>query len=50
MRWEIRGRLEVHYMSWTKFKALVLESTQKVSPRLNYDYIWGGADFLLDVT
>jgi hypothetical protein len=49
MRWERSGRLKVEYMAWSKFKALVFESSGDASHELNYDYIWGGADFLLDV-
>jgi hypothetical protein len=49
-RWERNGRLEVEYMAWSKFKALVFDSSGDASHHeLNYDYIWGGADFLLDV-
>jgi hypothetical protein len=48
-RWERKGRLEVEYMVWSKFKDLVFDSTGDTSRELHYDYIWGGADFLLDI-
>jgi hypothetical protein len=49
-RWERKAGLEVEYMAWSKFKDVVFDSTDDASQELNYDYIWGGADFLLDVT
>lgn len=48
-RWENKGRLKVHYMSWADFKDLVFDSDDDASPQLDYDYIWGGVDFLLNV-
>jgi len=49
MRW--RSELNVKYMSWDQFRESIAQVSEDFTPQSlrDCDYIWGGADFNLDL-
>jgi hypothetical protein len=50
MRWKSAG-LNVNYMPWNQFRESIAQVSEDFTPQLlrDCDYIWGGADFNLDL-